>query len=83
MFQEPNFQTAETTVAFENNADLEPTKNIRVNHVFCLYTKRVEALKVNDVSRYEVNSYSFLFICSSLPSSIPHHRSYIFSSNSF
>lgn len=52
LLQEPSFQTAETTVAFENNADNESTKPVRINHVFCLYTKRVEALRVNDVARY-------------------------------
>ena len=48
---EPNYRTAETTVAVEDNNDADNSKNMRINHVFCLYTRRVETIEVNDVKK--------------------------------
>ncbi|KAL3991118.1 Zona pellucida-like domain family protein [Acanthocheilonema viteae] len=47
---EPNYRNAETTIALENNADITPSKTIRVNHVFCLYTRSVQTIRFNDIS---------------------------------
>ncbi|VDN50752.1 unnamed protein product [Dracunculus medinensis] len=47
---EPNYRNAETTIALEDNADLSPSKIIRVNHVFCLYTRSVRTIRFNDIS---------------------------------
>lgn len=49
--QEPNFMTAETTIAIEDNTFQDLSKPIRINHVFCLYTSEVQALKISDVSK--------------------------------
>ncbi len=50
MFQEPNYQTAETTIALEDNVNGDTSKPIRINHVFCLYTRSVQTIRFNDVS---------------------------------
>ncbi|CDW57271.1 protein dyf 8 [Trichuris trichiura] len=47
---EPNHQTAETSVAIEDHAAHGHSRPIRIHHVFCIYTKRVEAIRMNDVS---------------------------------
>ncbi|VDM11541.1 unnamed protein product [Wuchereria bancrofti] len=47
---EPNYRNAETTIALEDNADITPSKTIRVNHVFCLYTRSVQTIRFNDIS---------------------------------
>ncbi|CAG9530423.1 unnamed protein product [Cercopithifilaria johnstoni] len=47
---EPNYRNAETTIALEDNADIAPSKTIRVNHVFCLYTRSVQTIRFNDIS---------------------------------
>uniref|UniRef100_A0A915BWJ0 ZP domain-containing protein n=1 Tax=Parascaris univalens TaxID=6257 RepID=A0A915BWJ0_PARUN len=47
---EPNYQNAETTIALEDNADHSPAKTLRVNHVFCLYTRSVQTIRFNDIS---------------------------------
>uniref|UniRef100_A0A5S6R124 ZP domain-containing protein n=1 Tax=Trichuris muris TaxID=70415 RepID=A0A5S6R124_TRIMR len=47
---EPNHQTAETSVAIEDHAAYGHSRPIRIHHVFCIYTKRVEAIRMNDVS---------------------------------
>uniref|UniRef100_A0A914V312 ZP domain-containing protein n=1 Tax=Plectus sambesii TaxID=2011161 RepID=A0A914V312_9BILA len=47
---EPNYQTAETTIAMEDLNVTDPSKTLRINHVFCLYTRRVQTIKFSDVS---------------------------------
>ncbi|CAD6189240.1 unnamed protein product [Caenorhabditis auriculariae] len=47
---QPDHQTAETTIALEDNADLSYFKTVRLNHVFCLYTRNVQTMRFNDVS---------------------------------
>ncbi|KHN76368.1 Protein dyf-8 [Toxocara canis] len=47
---EPNYQNAETTIALEDNADQSTAKTLRVNHVFCLYTRSVQTIRFNDIS---------------------------------
>ncbi|VDN26333.1 unnamed protein product [Gongylonema pulchrum] len=47
---EPNYRNAETTIALEDNADVTPSKSVRVNHVFCLYTRSVQTIRFNDIS---------------------------------
>ncbi|VDN05951.1 unnamed protein product [Thelazia callipaeda] len=47
---EPNYRNAETTIALEDNADITPSKTVRVNHVFCLYTRSVQTIRFNDIS---------------------------------
>ncbi|KAM3728129.1 Protein dyf-7 [Dirofilaria immitis] len=47
---EPNYRNAETTIALEDNADITLSKTIRVNHVFCLYTRSVQTIRFNDIS---------------------------------
>ncbi|EFO18563.1 hypothetical protein LOAG_09931 [Loa loa] len=47
---EPNYRNAETTIALEDNTDITPSKAIRVNHVFCLYTRSVQTIRFNDIS---------------------------------
>ncbi|KRX54729.1 Protein dyf-8 [Trichinella sp. T9] len=47
---EPNHQTAETSIAIEDHASFAHSKPIRIHHVFCIYTKRVEAIRMSDVA---------------------------------
>ncbi|KJH40778.1 zona pellucida-like domain protein [Dictyocaulus viviparus] len=47
---EPNYRTAETTIALEDNVDTSISKVIRINHVFCLYTRSVQTIRYSDVS---------------------------------
>ncbi|VDK20368.1 unnamed protein product [Anisakis simplex] len=47
---EPNYQNAETTIALEDNTDHSASKVLRVNHVFCLYTRSVQTIRFNDIS---------------------------------
>ncbi|MFH4982572.1 hypothetical protein AB6A40_009281 [Gnathostoma spinigerum] len=47
---EPNYQNAETTIALEDNADNSLSKRLRINHVFCLYTRSVQTIRFNDIS---------------------------------
>uniref|UniRef100_A0A0N5ANP3 ZP domain-containing protein n=1 Tax=Syphacia muris TaxID=451379 RepID=A0A0N5ANP3_9BILA len=47
---EPSYRNAETTIALEDNADLSPAKTIRVNHVFCLYTRKIQTIRFNDIT---------------------------------
>ncbi|VDM56445.1 unnamed protein product, partial [Angiostrongylus costaricensis] len=47
---EPNYRTAETTIALEDNVDTSITKVVRINHVFCLYTRSVQTIRYSDVS---------------------------------
>ncbi|KHJ98243.1 hypothetical protein OESDEN_01771 [Oesophagostomum dentatum] len=49
-FKEPNYRTAETTIALEDNVDTSLSKIIRINHVFCLYTRSVQTIRYSDVS---------------------------------
>ncbi|CAI4226759.1 unnamed protein product [Auanema sp. JU1783] len=47
---EPNYRTAETTIALEDNVDVSISKTLRINHVFCIYTRNVKTIRFNDVS---------------------------------
>uniref|UniRef100_A0A0N4VPY1 ZP domain-containing protein n=1 Tax=Enterobius vermicularis TaxID=51028 RepID=A0A0N4VPY1_ENTVE len=47
---EPSYRNAETTIALEDNADLSSSKTIRVNHVFCLYTRKIQTIRFNDIT---------------------------------
>ncbi|EYC20414.1 hypothetical protein Y032_0022g611 [Ancylostoma ceylanicum] len=47
---EPNYRTAETTIALEDNVDTSMSKIVRINHVFCLYTRSVQTIRYSDVS---------------------------------
>uniref|UniRef100_A0A1I7X462 Secreted metalloprotease n=1 Tax=Heterorhabditis bacteriophora TaxID=37862 RepID=A0A1I7X462_HETBA len=47
---EPNYRTAETTIAFEDNMDTSLSKVTRINHVFCLYTRSVQTIRYSDVA---------------------------------
>ncbi|KIH67202.1 zona pellucida-like domain protein [Ancylostoma duodenale] len=47
---EPNYRTAETTIALEDNVDTSMSKVVRINHVFCLYTRSVQTIRYSDVS---------------------------------
>ncbi|VDM74404.1 unnamed protein product [Strongylus vulgaris] len=47
---EPNYRTAETTIALEDNVDTSASKVVRINHVFCLYTRSVQTIRYSDVS---------------------------------
>lgn len=49
-FQEPNYRTAETTVVLEDNADQSHMKSPRINHVFCLYTRKIQTIRFNEVT---------------------------------
>ncbi|VDP07911.1 unnamed protein product [Heligmosomoides polygyrus] len=46
----PNYRTAETTIALEDNVDTSISKIVRINHVFCLYTRSVQTIRYSDVS---------------------------------
>ncbi|KRY13746.1 Protein dyf-8 [Trichinella patagoniensis] len=52
---EPNHQTAETSIAIEDHASFAHSKPIRIHHVFCIYTKRVEAIRMSDVANCPVD----------------------------
>ncbi|KAK6764096.1 hypothetical protein RB195_024429 [Necator americanus] len=47
---EPNYRTAETTIALEDNVDTSLSKVVHINHVFCLYTRSVQTIRYSDVS---------------------------------
>ncbi|EPB70931.1 zona pellucida-like domain protein [Ancylostoma ceylanicum] len=50
LLKEPNYRTAETTIALEDNVDTSMSKIVRINHVFCLYTRSVQTIRYSDVS---------------------------------
>lgn len=56
---EPNYLATETTISIEDNAVRDESKPMRINHVYCLYTAEIQALKVNDISRYHKNRQIF------------------------
>ena len=47
---EPSYETAETTIALEDNNDPNSAKPMRYHHVFCLYTRRVNTMRFKDIS---------------------------------
>uniref|UniRef100_A0A915JQA5 ZP domain-containing protein n=1 Tax=Romanomermis culicivorax TaxID=13658 RepID=A0A915JQA5_ROMCU len=46
----PNFQSSETTVVLENSVQNVATPKSVANHIFCLYSKRIETINLNEIS---------------------------------